>query len=80
MNQKIIGAILLIAAGCVAAVGTVGAQVANSIVLEAFVNSKMSGAWPASPSETSPHWLIFVMVALLTASGLFCLFGKSKAG
>ena len=79
MNHKIVGAILLSVAGFVAAVGTAGAQLANALVLAAFDLSKMGGNVPASPSEASPHWLVFVLAALLTASGLFFLFGKSKA-
>ena len=66
-------------AGFVAALGSAGAQLANSLVLGAFINSKMGGSWPAPPSEASPHWLVYVFVLILAASGLFFLFSKIKA-
>jgi hypothetical protein len=37
------------------------------------------GTLPPGLAEASPHWLVFVLVALLTASGFYFLFRKSKA-
>ena len=79
MNNKIVGAILLVGAGFVAAVGAVGAQIASSLVLAAFDLSKMGGDVPPSPSVASPHWLVFILVAILAASGLYFLFSRGKA-
>ena len=78
MRNKIVGAILLSAAGFVAAVGTIGAQLSASIVLAAFHLAKIGGTTPPSPSDVSPHWLIFVLIAILTTSGLFFLFSRNK--
>ena len=79
MKNKTVGAILLSVAGFIAAFATVGAQIANSIVLASFHLAKMGGYVPASPSEASPHWLVFVLVVMLAASGLYFLFSRSKA-
>jgi len=82
MNNKIVGAILLVGAGLVAAVSTIGAQIANAMVsasvLSAYALGKTGGVNPPTPAEASPHWLIFVLVVLLTLSGLIFLFGRSK--
>ena len=78
MNNKIIGSILLSVAGLVAAVATVGAQLAHSFVLAAFhLSTKDLYASPIR-NNVSPHWLVFVLVVILAASGLSFLFGKSK--
>ena len=79
MNNKFIGTIMLIGAGLTAAIGSVGAQVANSMVLSAFHVAKMGGINPPGPADASPHWLVFVEVGILTVCGLFFLFGKNKS-
>jgi hypothetical protein len=79
MNNRTVGAILLIGAGFIAAFATVGAQIANSIVLVSFHLAKMGGNVPASPSEASPHWLVHTSVVMLIASGWYFLFSRNKA-
>ena len=70
-------------AGLVAAIGTVGAQIAYGIVRGSvemgYAIGHTGGTLPPGLAEASPHWLVFVLVALLTASGLYFLFRKSKA-
>ncbi len=82
MNNKIVGAILLVGAGLVAAVGTVGAQIAFGLVrggVEAgMAVGHTGGTLPPSVADASPHWLVFVLVSLLTLSGLYFLFCKNK--
>lgn len=78
MNNKTVGVILLSVAGFVAAVGTAVSQIANSIVLAGFMQGGHGGIIPPSPSDASPHWLVFVFVVILAALGLFFLFNRNK--
>ena len=78
MNNKIVGAILLSAAGVVAALGAIGAQIAFAIVEGQFYVSKMSGVVPPGPEHATLHWSVTIAVSLLTASGLLFLFRPSK--
>ena len=80
MKNKTAGVILLIAAGAVVVVCTAVAQIAASVVLAAFHLAELRGMNPQSPSEASPHWLVFVFVAILTGSGLYFLFSRDKSG
>ena len=79
MNNKTAGVILLIAAGAVVAVCTTVAQLAACVVLAAFHLAELRGVNPQSLSEASPHWLVFVLVAILAGSGLFLLFSRDKS-
>src|SRR5689334_21841968 len=58
MNRKIVGVILLIAAGVVLAICTVGAQVAYAIVRGGFYAGRMTGLVPPGPEAAFPHWLV----------------------
>jgi hypothetical protein len=80
MNNRIVGAILLSAAGVVAAIGAVGAQIACAIVRGQFFVSKISGELPAGPENASLHWLIVLAVFGLAGAGLFFLLRPLKAG
>ena len=74
MHFKIVGAILLVGAGLVAACGTISAELANGMVLAAFYMAKMGGAVPPAPNEAGPQGVVYVMTALLTVCGLYFLF------
>ena len=78
MNNKTAGVILLIAAGAVVVVCTAVAQLAACVVLAAFHLAELRGVNPQSPSEASPHWLVFALVTILVGSGLFLLFSRNK--
>ena len=80
MKNKTAGVILLIAAGALGAVCTAVAQLAASVVLTAFHLAELRGMYPQRPSEASPHWLVFVFVAILAGSGLFLLLRRDKSG
>jgi hypothetical protein len=83
MNRKTIGAVLLSAAGVAGAIGVAGAQIASGFlrgsVHAALITSRTTGVIPPGPADASPHWLVFVLVALLGLSGLYFLFGQSKS-
>jgi hypothetical protein len=78
MNNKIIGAILLSAAGLVAAIGTVGAQIANAIVLGGFYAGPMTGEVPPGPLQASPPWIVGAAILVLAGLGLYFLFRSDK--
>jgi hypothetical protein len=79
MNNKIVGAILLSAAGVVAAIGAVGAQIASAIVLGQFYLSKVSGDVPPGPEHAMLHWSVIVATLALATAGLFSLFCPCKS-
>jgi hypothetical protein len=79
LNNKLISAILLSAAGLVAAIGAVGAQIAYAIVLSGFYAGNMTGAVPPSPQGASIHWLVITAVIVLAVSGLYFLFASGKS-
>jgi len=79
MNNKSIGAILLSAAGVVTAIASVGAQIANAIVLGLFKAGGHGGIVPAGPDEASLHWSVIVAILTLTAAGSVFLFRRGKS-
>ena len=76
MNRKIVGAILLSAAGLVMAAGTVGAQIANAIVRAGFHAGAIGGVVPAGPGDAYPHWLVVMSALVLAATGGVFLRGR----
>ena len=78
MNNKLIGALLLSAAGLVAAIGAAGAQIAYAIVLGGFYAGTMTGLNPLGPEGAHLHWLVIAAVVVLAAAGLFFLFQPQK--
>ena len=78
MNNKLIGALLLSAAGLVAAIGAAGAQIAYAIVLGGFYAGNMTGVIPSGPAGAHLHWLVIAAVVVLAATGLFFLFQPQK--
>jgi phosphotransferase system glucose/maltose/N-acetylglucosamine-specific IIC component len=74
MQNQITGAILLSSAAGIVAIGVVGAQVANAIVLGQFYVAKMSGETPPSPSRGIPHPLILVAAGVLAVFAVYFLF------
>jgi hypothetical protein len=79
MNRKIIGAILLSAAGLVAAIGAVGAQVAFAICQSALYQAGVGQSVPPSLGGVALHWVVIVVVLVLAASGFFFLFCREKS-
>lgn len=77
MNDKVVGAILLSAAGLVAAIGAVGSQIALAIVQGQFFVSKMPGGVPG-PEQVTLHPAVIIAALGLAAAGLFLLFRPSK--
>ena len=78
MNNKLTGALLLSAAGLVAAIGVAGAQIAYAIVLGGFFAGTMTGPNPPGPSGATLHWLVIAAVIVLAFSGLYFLFQPQK--
>jgi hypothetical protein len=78
MNNKLIGALLLSAAGLVVAIGAAGAQIAYAIVLGGFFAGTMSGPNPPGPAGASLHWSVITAVIVLAVSGLYFLFQPKK--
>jgi hypothetical protein len=78
MGNKFTGALLLSAAGLVAAIGVAGAQIASAIVLGGFYAGNMTGEVPSGPSGASLHWLVITAVIVLAVSGLYFLFQPKK--
>lgn len=74
MDNKFTGAVLLAAAGLVAAIGAAGAQIASAIVLGGFYAGNMTGEVPSGPSGASLHWSVIAAVIVLAVSGLVLLF------
>lgn len=79
MSNKLISAILLSAAGLVATIGAVGAQIAYAIVLGGFYAGNMTGAVPTGPQGASLHWLVIVASLVLAVFGLYFLFTSDKS-
>jgi len=78
MGNKFTGALLLSAAGLVAAVGAAGAQIASAIVLGGFYAGNTTGEVPPGPSGANLHWLVISAVVVLAILGLFFLFRSQK--
>jgi hypothetical protein len=78
MNNKLTGALLLSAAGLVAAIGTVGVQIAYALVLSGFYAGNMAGVTPPGPLGAHLHWLVDVAVIVLAVSGLFFLLHQKR--
>ena len=78
MSNKIVGAILLSAAGVVTAIGAVGAQIAAAIVRGQFYVSKISGEVPPGPEHATLHWSVVIAILALAVAGLFYLFCPCK--
>ena len=78
MQNKLIGAILLSAAGLMTVLGMVGAQIANAIVLGGFYAGNMTGIIPPSPQSATPHWLIILVSIALAIMGLYFPFKRGK--
>jgi hypothetical protein len=78
MNNKLIGALLLSAAGLVAAIGAAGAQIAYAIVLGGFYAGAMTGVTPPGPEGAHLHWLVITAVIVLAISGLYFLFQPQR--
>jgi hypothetical protein len=74
MNHKHTGAILLSAAGLTAAIGSIGARIANAIVLAGFFAGSMTGVNPPGLEEASLPWLVLVVVIILGVVGSYFLF------
>jgi hypothetical protein len=79
MNRKIIGAILLSAAGLVAAIGAVGAQIAFAICQSAIYHQGYGVSVPPVLGNVSLHWAVILTALVLGASGFFFLFGRDKS-
>lgn len=79
MNNKLVSAILFSAAGLVAVIGAVGAQIAYAIVLGGFYAGNMTGVVPPGPQGASIHWLVIAAVIVLAVSGLYFLFAPGKS-
>jgi hypothetical protein len=78
MDNKFTGALLLSAAGLVAAIGAAGAQIAYALVLNGFYAGNMTGITPPGPAGAHLHWLVIAAVVVLAASGLYFLFQPKK--
>lgn len=78
MNRRIVGAILLSAAGLILTVGAVGAQIANGIVRAGFEAAAKGGVVPAGPGDVYPHWLVVVSAVVLAATGGVFLGGRDQ--
>ena len=74
MKNKTIGALLLSAAGLVAAIGAAGTQISSAIVLGGFYAGTMTGGNPPGPERARLHWLVIAVVIVLAVSGLVFLF------
>ena len=78
MNNRLIGALLLSAAGLTAAIGATGAQIAYAIVLGGFYAGNKTGVVPPGPAGVSLHWLVLSAVVVLAIIGLYFLFQPKK--
>ena len=77
MECRIVGAILLSAAGLVIAVGIVGAQIANGIVRAGFYAAS-GGIVPTGPEDAYPYWFVVVSALVLAATGGVFLVGRDQ--
>ena len=71
MNIKLPSALLFIAAGVIATVGTVGAQIANAISQAGFYSAGKGGTIPPGPELASAHGLVIIMAAILVVAAVF---------
>jgi hypothetical protein len=79
LNNKLISAILLSAAGLVAAIGAAGAQIAYAIVLGGFYAGNMTGEVPTGPQGAGLHWLVIVATIVLAIFSLYFFFAPGKS-
>jgi|WetSurMetagenome_2_1015567.scaffolds.fasta_scaffold1348840_1 hypothetical protein len=79
MNKKLLGVILLSVSGLVIAIGTVGAQIAQAVILAGFYAGNHTGEVPLGPGSGSIHWIIFVSAAALALGGVYFLVQPSKS-
>ena len=68
-SNKRIGALLLGTAGLVAAMGVVGTQIAQAIVLAGFYAGNMGGEVPASLQNGQLHWLVITAIIVQATVG-----------
>ena len=73
MQNRIVWAILVSTAAVLMAIGVVGRQVANAILLGQFHVAKISGELPPGPTHGTPHALIFLVAGILAAVGVYFL-------
>jgi hypothetical protein len=78
VNDKIVGAILLAVAGLVVAIGAVGSQIADAIVLGQFFGAKIGGTAPTGPENAGLHIGVIVAALVLALTGLIFLLRKSR--
>jgi hypothetical protein len=78
MNDKAAGAILVCAAGFVVAIGAVGSQIADAIVLGQFFGAKIGGIAPTGPENAGIHIGVIVASVILVLTGFILLFRKSR--
>lgn len=74
MKDKLSGAILLSTAGLTMAIGSIGARIANAIVLAGFYAGSMTGVNPPGPNEARLPWLVLAAGIILSVLGLYFLF------
>jgi H+/Cl- antiporter ClcA len=79
MNNKIAGSILFGFSGLVAAIGTVGTQIAYALVKAGFYAGQMTGENPPGPESAAPHWIIVVSIGILAILGVYFLFAPDKS-
>lgn len=78
MNDKFAGAFLLGMAGLIVAIGAMGSQIADAIVLGQFYVSKTSGYVPTGPENAGLHLSIIIAAVVLSLTGIFLLFRKPR--
>lgn len=80
MNNKIVGAVLLVGAGLVAALGEVCAQIrAGAVTLSYYASHGSLGNFEDISKMLPPCWWIFAVAVILALLGLFFLFSRSKS-
>ena len=80
MNNKIVGAILLAAAGIIAALGAVCMQIAaNTITVSFYVSHGDQGTFDNISKMVPSCWWPFVVAVILALFGLAFLFSRGKS-
>jgi hypothetical protein len=79
MNNTTAGSILLVSAGLVAAIGVLGAQIANALVLGAFYIGHITGEVPPTPQAAGLNWVIIAAAAAQAFLGFYLLFSAPKS-
>ena len=78
MNRKLIGAILLSAAGLVTAIGAVGAQIALALCQSALYQAGVGRSDPPRLADASLHWAVILVALILVILALIFLFSREK--